>query len=75
MHYWENWKIFELGHGLVSIGVQSVGNDCSLLPYILTLFKIWEFEPSVPFLEPKIAVRHKMRLVSKLGTVHPYGIN
>jgi hypothetical protein len=48
-----------------------IGNDANqLLPDILILatilFQMWKCEPSVPFLE--------MPLVSKLGTVHPYGI-
>jgi hypothetical protein len=39
------------------------------------VFQIWKFEPSVPFLvETTSRKRREVHLISKLGTVHPYGI-
>jgi hypothetical protein len=60
-----------------------IGNDANqhVARYVrlivaITMFQTRKLEPSVPFLVVMIATkRHEMLLISKLGTVHPYGIN
>ena len=52
-----------------------IGSDATDDPVVrqlivaITVFQIWKFEPSVPFLEATIAgKRHEKRLISKLRT-------
>ena len=49
--------------------------DTSTMTMAVIVFVIWKFEPSVPFLVAMIAARHEMRLIFKLGTAHPLGID
>jgi hypothetical protein len=73
--HWGNWKMFKNVQGLVSIGLQLLAMMLTnLLPDILimaitvrALFPISGSNDS--------RKRHEMRLISKLGNVHPSGIN
>jgi hypothetical protein len=69
------------GQGLVSISVQSLAMFLtSLLPDILivaiTVFQIWKEKTLCTISGNNDSrKRHEIRLISKLGAVHPYGIN
>jgi hypothetical protein len=58
--------------GVLSLATMPTNLLQDILKVAITVYQSREFEPFIPFLAAK---KHEMRLTSKLGNIHRYGIN